>query len=232
MTDFSFEHILNFNNSKINKQDVKNALEEANLEEKTLSSIHKILSKNVPENILKKIHTLTNKNEIIITKIKNKLNDITNDDYITDNIIEKIYYLENLNLETVKLELDLKEELLKFEFPNNDFYDMLYNSKEKNIGRGEILLSWLLSGKLVNSKEKGDILLDDLKYEVKAENGRLCGQNGFGNGHDVAKSWYEDIKILLNDLNFFQNVKNAPTSTLTNNYITCNASLTTKNFNS
>lgn len=77
-----------------------------------------------------------------------------------------------------------------------ELYDYATNTKPVT-GPGEVFLSLFINGGArPTNKEKGDVRINGMEVEVKANSGRLIGQKGYGD----AKSMREAIKKSLEDI--------------------------------
>lgn len=77
-----------------------------------------------------------------------------------------------------------------------ELYDYATNTKPIT-GPGEVFLSLFIDGGArPTNKEKGDVRINGMEVEVKANGGRLIGQKGYGD----AKSMREAIKKALEDI--------------------------------
>ena len=218
MTDFNIEHRKRFQNYNRNKEDVIQLLEKVDLDDKKLDILYELLQQSVPEVIVAKIHNYLDKDYKVIDNINDMLlEEVQNE---SEWILENIFTLDQRDINS--LSEAYKSKNMPSGLISEDLFDaksdltqktieMIYSCKFDTVGKGELLLTWIHYGcKLATKNERGDISFKGKTYEIKAEGGRMCGQSGFGQGSDVAKSWYEDTKWLLKKLNFFEKVPTAP----------------------
>lgn len=218
MTNFNIEHRKRFQNYHRNKKDLIHLLDKTDLDDKKLDILYELLQQPVPHGIVEKIHNYLDKDYRTIDKINKMLFEEVGEE--AHWILENLFVLNQRGIQSlcdaykvipmpneivIERSFDLDIDLTK------DCVDIVYNAKFDTVGKGELLLSWLHQNcKLAPKSERGDIFNDGKMYEVKAEGGRLCGQSGFGQGSEVAKSWFEDTKWLLKRLDFFNKVPTAP----------------------
>ena len=66
----------------------------------------------------------------------------------------------------------------------NELFNLTFNGRSI-MGKGEILINILVKN-AVKPKQRGDIIIDDIKYDVKIERARFRGQQGFNNSVTVS----------------------------------------------
>jgi hypothetical protein len=218
MTNFNIEHRKRFTNYNRNKKDLITLLEKSDLDDKKLDILYEILQQSVPSGMIEKIHNYLDKDYKTIDKIANFLKEECVNEY--EWILENLFTLNQRDIHTLceayKIAMMPSDKVVEFSFDTDldlttRAVENIYDCKFDGVGKGELLLAWIHNGaKLSVKSERGDISYRGNNYEVKAESGRLCGQSGFGQGSEVAKSWYEDTKWLLKKLNFYVKVPTAP----------------------
>lgn len=66
----------------------------------------------------------------------------------------------------------------------NELFNLLFNGRS-TMGKGEILINTLVKN-AVKPQSRGDVLIDNIKYDVKIERARFRGQKGFNNSSAVS----------------------------------------------
>ena len=71
-------------------------------------------------------------------------------------------------------------------------FNLTFNGRSI-MGKGEILINILVKN-AIKPKQRGDILIDDIKYDIKIERARFRGQKGFNNSATVSNYLEKHLK--------------------------------------
>lgn len=192
MTDFNFDD-KNHKTAKANKSDIIRLIEQQDLTQTRLDSI--VIMCNAEESVVDKVFEFANKDYETLNKLQEKFQE-----FLPEKCSELKDLAFYLDLESSKLLLNSYKSQ---EFPEEIFsvnnipnIQEVYNHKlDHTMGKAELLLCWTFKDcKFTEKKNRGDLNYNNQNYEVKAKNGRMCGQSGFGHGTEVAKTMFEKMK--------------------------------------
>ena len=74
----------------------------------------------------------------------------------------------------------------------NELFNLTFNGRSI-MGKGEILINILVKN-AIKPKQRGDIIIDGIKYDVKIEKARFRGQKGFNNSVTVSNYLEKHLK--------------------------------------
>lgn len=192
MTDFNFDD-KNYKSTKANKSDIIRLIEQQDLTQKRLDSI--AIMCGVEEHVVDKVFEFANKDYETLNCLHEKFKGFLPEKYT--ELKDLAFYLSPNSSQTF-LNSHKSQEFPNEIFSVNNIPNVpeAYNYKlDHTMGKAEFLLCWTLKDcKFTEKKSRGDLNHEGQNYEVKAKNGRLCGQSGFGQGEDVAKTMFEKMK--------------------------------------
>jgi hypothetical protein len=74
----------------------------------------------------------------------------------------------------------------------NELFNLTFSGRSI-MGKGEVLINTLVKN-AVKPKQRGDIIINDIKYDVKIERARFRGQKGFNNSVTVSNYLEKHLK--------------------------------------